>query len=149
MSETIKRIAIGGDHAGFSMKEYIKQKISKLGYEFEDFGPYSDEKIDYPDVAHPLAKSIQSGNLKFGILICGSGNGVAMVANKYPNIRAAVCWNEEITKLARMHNDANIITLPARFITLEEAVCFVTLFLTTEFEGGRHIKRIEKIAPIM
>ncbi len=102
--------------------------------------------MDYPDSAHPVAKAVESGSCKFGILICGSGNGVAIVANKYTSIRAALCWNEEITVLARQHNDANIIALPARFITQEEAVKFSLLFLTTPFEGGRHQARVDKIS---
>jgi ribose 5-phosphate isomerase B len=105
--------------------------------------------MDYPDTAHPLAKAVQSGEYTFGILICGSGNGVAIVANKYTGIRAAICWNEEITRLARQHNDANIIVLPGRYISHEEAIQFVTLFLSTPFEGGRHQLRVEKISKIL
>jgi len=145
MVDFLKQIAIGGDHAGFGVKEYIKQKLTGSGYTFHDFGTFSETSVDYPDIAHPLAKSVQSGEYQFGILICGSGNGVAIVANKYTGIRAAICWNEDITRLARQHNDANIIVLPARFISREEAVEFVEVFLAVEFEGGRHRKRIEKI----
>lgn len=145
MVDSFKQIAIGCDHAGFVVKEYIKQNLEKTGYTFHDFGTFSETSMDYPDIAHPLAKAIQSGEYKFGILICGSGNGVAIVANKYTGIRAAICWLEDITTLARRHNDANIIVLPARFISMEAAVQFVQLFVTTEFEGGRHQRRVDKI----
>ena len=149
MNESLMKIAIGSDHAGFSTKEFIKQSLSKLGYTFHDFGTFSEQSMDYPDSAHPVAKAVQSESYKFGILICGSGNGVAIVANKYSGIRAALCWNEKITILSRQHNDANIIALPARFITQEEAVKFSLLFFTTEFEGGRHQLRVEKIQNIL
>jgi ribose 5-phosphate isomerase B len=149
MVDFIKQIAIGGDHAGFIVKEYIKENLGQAGYTFHDFGTFSETSMDYPDTAHPLAKAVQSGAYKFGILICGSGNGVAIVANKYKGIRAAICWNEEITRLARLHNDANVIVLPARFISHEEAIQFVQLFLSTEFEGGRHQRRIDKISNIL
>ena len=145
MDESLAQIAIGSDHAGFSTKEFIKQHLNELGYTFHDFGAFSEASMDYPDSAHPVAKAVQSGDYKFGILICGSGNGVAIVANKYTAIRAALCWNEQITILSRQHNDANIIALPARFITQEEAVKLALLFLTTPFEGGRHQTRVEKI----
>ena len=146
MDEFHTQIAIGSDHAGFKVKEFIKLKFSKLGYYLHDYGAFSEESMDYPDSAHPVAKAVQSGAYKFGILICGSGNGVAIVANKYPGIRTALCWNEQITLLSRQHNDANIIALPARFITEEEAVKFALLFVTTAFEGGRHQQRVNKIS---
>ncbi len=149
MVDFSKQIAIGCDHAGFVVKNYIIEQLGKSGYIFKDFGTYTESSMDYPDIAHPLAKSVQSGDYKYGILICGSGNGVAIVANKYKGIRAAICWNEEITSLARRHNDANVIVLPARFISLEESVRFVLQFLTTGFEGGRHQRRVEKIAEIL
>jgi ribose 5-phosphate isomerase B len=149
MIESYKQIAIGCDHAGFVTKEYIKNNLGKSGYTFHDFGTFSEVSMDYPDAAHPLAKAVQSGEYKLGILICGSGNGVAIVANKYTGIRAAICWNQEITRLARLHNDANIIVLPARFISNEEAIEFVLLFLSTEFEGGRHQRRVDKISNIL
>ena len=145
MVDSFKQIAIGCDHAGFVLKEHIKQVLETAECTFNDFGTFSDASMDYPDTAHPVAKAVQSGEYKFGVLICGSGNGVAIVANKYKGIRAAICWNEDITRLARQHNDANIIVLPARFINPEEAVNFVKLFFTTAFEGGRHQKRVEKI----
>jgi len=146
MGQSVDQIAIGSDHAGFSTKEFIKVHLGELGYTFHDFGAFSEESMDYPDSAHPVANAVQSGTYNFGILICGSGNGVAIVANKYTAIRAALCWNEKITVLSRQHNDANIIALPARFITPEEAVKFVMLFLTTPFEGGRHQTRVDKIS---
>ncbi|MFZ4522298.1 MAG: ribose 5-phosphate isomerase B [Bacteroidales bacterium] len=149
MVDSFKQIAIGCDHAGFDVKEYIKMSLEKFGHTFHDFGAFSDSSMDYPDTAHPLAKAVQSGEYEYGILICGSGNGVAIVANKYTGIRAAICWNEEITRLARQHNNANIIVLPARFITHEEAVEFVQLFLATRFEGGRHQVRVDKISNIL
>jgi ribose 5-phosphate isomerase B len=149
MVDYYEQIAIGCDHAGFLVKEYIKQKLEKSGFVFHDFGSFSENSMDYPDTAHPLAKAVQSGDHKFGILICGSGNGVAIVANKYKGIRAAICWNEEITGLSRRHNDANVIVLPARFISVEEAVKFVLLFLSTSFEGGRHQRRVEKISDVL
>jgi ribose 5-phosphate isomerase B len=143
------QIAIGSDHAGFQTKEQIKQKLNDSGYLLHDFGTFSESSMDYPDTAHPVARSVQSGEYRYGILICGSGNGMIMTANKYPGIRAALCWNEKITILARQHNNANIIALPARFISPEEAVQFCLLFLTTEFEGGRHQVRIDKISNIL
>ena len=143
MVDSFKQIAIGSDHAGFTVKENIKLRLSD--YSFHDFGTFSEAPMDYPDTAHPLAKAVQSGEYKYGILICGSGNGVAIVANKYTGIRATICWNEEITRLARLHNNANIIVLPARFISKDEALQFVNIFLSTEFEGGRQQRRVDKI----
>lgn len=149
MLDSFTQIAIGSDHAGFLLKEQIIRSLEQTGIGCYDFGTFSDESMDYPDAAHPLAKAVQSGKYKFGILICGSGNGVAIVANKYTGIRAAICWNGEITSLARQHNDANIIVLPARFISGEEAVRYVFLFLDTKFEGGRHLRRVEKINKLL
>jgi ribose 5-phosphate isomerase B len=149
MVDFFKQIAIGSDHAGFFIKEYIKLNLGKSDYIFHDFGTFSEASMDYPDAAHPLAKAVQSGEYKFGILICGSGNGVAIVANKYTGIRAAICWNEDITILARRHNDANIVVFPARFISPDEAVKFAMIFFKTEFEGGRHQKRVEKINQVL
>lgn len=146
MEGKILKIAIGGDHAGFQMKEYIKQNLEILDFSFEDFGTFSDENADYPDIAHPLSEAVEKGKFLFGILICGSGNGMAIVANKYKTIRAALCWNEETAKLARTHNNANILVFPARFISQELAVRCLELFLNTAFEGGRHQRRIEKIS---
>jgi ribose 5-phosphate isomerase B len=149
MVDFVMKIAIGSDHAGFLMKEHLKSVLSSQGYQFQDYGTYSEASMDYPDTVHPLANDVQSGVYKFGILICGSGNGVAITANKYTGIRAALCWNEEITRLARLHNNANIIALPARFISNDDAVTFTTLFLTTDFEGGRHQNRINKISELL
>lgn len=145
MEDKMEQIAIAGDHAGFVYKEFIKLNINKLGYTVKDFGTFSTDRVDYPDLIHPLASAIDSGILRTGIILCGSGNGVAMVANKYKGVRAAVCWNEEITRLARLHNNANILALPARFITESMAFELVKIFLTTDFEGGRHEIRVAKI----
>jgi len=139
------KIAIGGDHAGFQLKEIIKSKLESEGYFLEDFGPFSDQSVDYPDFVHPVANSVENGEYNFGILICGSGNGVAMTANKHKGIRAAVCWNEMLAKLARAHNDANVLCLAGRFLDDELAMEIVDTFLKTDFDGGRHIKRIKKI----
>lgn len=141
-----KKIAIGGDHAGFTYKSMLKEELKELGFENIDFGPNSEASVDYPDHVHPLAKAVIAGDADLGILICGSGNGVAMTANKYPEIRAALCWTPEIARLAREHNDANILCIPARFITEEVAREIVKVFLETEFEGGRHLNRVNKIA---
>ena len=138
-------IPIASDHGGFDMKKYITDQLLSTGYDVKDFGTYSNESVDYPDFIHPLAKEINNGNYKLGIIICGSGNGAQMVANKYANVRAALCWSEEITKLARQHNNANILSLPGRFLEPEFAMKLVRIFLTTEFEGGRHQGRIDKI----
>ena len=139
------KIAIGGDHAGFQYKERIIKHLKEAGHEVTDFGPLSDESVDYPDHVHPLASSITDNSCELGILICGSGNGVAMTANKHSNIRAALCWNTELAALARQHNDANIICLPARFVAYEYAESLADTFINTEFEGGRHGRRVEKI----
>ena len=139
------KISIGGDHAGFIFKEEIKKMLSENGNEVKDFGPFSDASVDYPDFAHPVASSVETGETQFGILICGSGNGVAITANKHQGIRAALCWTEELGSLARQHNNANILCLPARFIDLELAKKIVNKFLTTAFEGGRHQNRVNKI----
>lgn len=140
------KVPIGGDHAGFQYKEAIKTMLVEKGYEPVDFGPFSEDSCDYPDFAHPLSKAVNDGEFKLGILICGSANGVNMVANKYPNVRSAMAWLVELATLARTHNDANIVALPARFIDLALAKQIVEAFLTTEFEGGRHAKRRDKIA---
>ncbi len=140
------KIPIGGDHAGYQYKEAIKQFLVEAGHEVIDFGPDSEASCDYPDFAHPLAKAIHEGKYPLGILICGSANGVNMVANKYANVRSAMAWEKELAVLARSHNDANIVALPARFISLEKAKEIVEAFFSTEFEGGRHEKRRDKIA---
>ena len=138
------KILIASDHAGFELKAKIKKYFSDT-LEFEDFGTNSTESVDYSDFIHPLAKKISDNPTQRGIIICGSGNGVSMTANKYPNVRAALCWSPEIAKMAREHNDNNILSLPARYITFEDAVTMINLFLTIPFEGGRHQKRVEKI----
>lgn len=142
----VKKIAIGGDHAGFEYKGKLISKLNSLGYEVKDFGPFSDASVDYPDYVHPLSAAIESGEYELGIVICGSGNGVAITANKHQGIRAALCWNEELAALARQHNDANVIALPSRFISYELAEQLAETFLTTDFEGGRHQNRVKKIA---
>ncbi|HNY55693.1 MAG TPA: ribose 5-phosphate isomerase B [Chitinophagales bacterium] len=139
------KIVIGSDHAGFEYKEAIKQYLAKNNIETIDVGTHSTESCDYPDYAHAAAREIENGNSEYGILICGSANGVAITANKHQKIRAALCWQNEIASLARQHNDANIICLPARFVTIDEAEEMVHTFLSTDFEGGRHQKRVEKI----
>ena len=139
------KIAIGSDHAGFHLKEAIKESIRRLGYELKDFGCYSEERADYPDFAHPVAEAVRRKEFDYGILICGSGNGINMTANKHPGIRSALCWNKESAELARQHNDANIIALPARFIKDATAGECVAAFLNTAFEGGRHVGRVNKI----
>ena len=138
-------IAIGGDHAGVEYKAYISEKLIALGYLVKDFGPFETASVDYPDHVHPLATSVSNGENTFGILICGSGNGVAMTANKHQKVRAALCWSVEIAKLARQHNDANVICLPARFMGIEDAWKAVEVFITEPFEGGRHQNRVNKI----
>ncbi|MBC9812427.1 ribose 5-phosphate isomerase B [Crocinitomicaceae bacterium CZZ-1] len=138
-------IPIGCDHAGFQLKQELISYLEEKGYEVKDFGCYSEESIDYADYAHPVAELVEQNKGMRGILICGSGNGINMTANKHQGIRSALCWQPEIAKLAREHNDANIIALPARFISSESAKEMIDLFFSTDFEGGRHQKRIEKI----
>jgi ribose 5-phosphate isomerase B len=140
-----KIIPVACDHAGFELKEFLKSALTERGLEIKDFGTYTSNSVDYPDMIHPLAKEINAGNFEFGIIMCGSANGVSMVANKYQNVRCALCWEEEIAQLAKQHNNANIISLPARFISKEKALSIVDAYLNTEFEGGRHQKRVEKI----
>ena len=139
------KIAIAADHAGFELKSILLPYLTQQGISFEDLGTHSLESMDYPDVAHPLADKVESGEVELGILICGSANGVAMAANKHEGIRAAICWKAEIAALARQHNNANVLCLPARFISSEEASEITNIFLQTEFEGGRHQRRVEKI----
>ena len=138
-------IPIGSDHAGFLLKEAIIKHLKNRGFETKDVGCYSEESIDYPDYAHPVSEFILSNEGSLGILICGSGNGINMTANKHQGVRSALCWNNEIALLARQHNNANIIAIPARFITIEEAIAMVDTFLNTNFEGGRHQLRVNKI----
>ncbi len=138
-------IPIASDHAGFELKEKVIKFLSSKNIDTKDFGTYSSESVDYPDFAHKVGSAINKGEYKRGIVICGSGNGVQMTVNKYPGVRCALCWNEEIASLARQHNDANILSLPARFIPEELALKIVDIFLNTDFEGGRHQRRVEKI----
>ncbi len=140
------RIAITCDHAGYKLKEGLVEYFKKNeGIVFDDLGTYSEESVDYPDFAHRIAKDIEDGKYEIGITICGSGNGISMTANKHQGIRSALCWSEEISRLARAHNDANICALPGRFIDLEQAIVNVKVFLNTPFEGGRHKRRVDKI----
>jgi len=141
-----KKIAIVSDHAGFFLKEKILKFIIREGYDVKDFGCSSSEPVDYPDFGHPLANAISAGEYELGISICGTGNGINMVVNKHPGIRGALCWNEEISRLARAHNDATICALPGRFISESEAYLTVKTFLNTSFDGGRHKGRIDKIS---
>lgn len=142
-------IPIASDHAGFELKEFLKEELSKQGYKLKDYGTFSTDSCDYPDFIHPLAKDINDGIYPLGLIMCGSGNGVQITANKYLKVRCALCWIEEIASLARKHNDANIISLPARFITKEEGLKIVTTFLTTDYEGGRHQRRVDKISMLL
>ena len=139
-------IPIGSDHAGFNMKEFLKLNLGTEGYRFRDYGATSEEPVNYPDIIHPLAKDVNDGKYQRVIIMCGSGNGAALTANKYNKIQAAICWETELVKLARLHNDANILVLPARFISNKMALKFARIFLTTQFEGGRHLRRVNKIS---
>ena len=143
--DTALPIAIGGDHAGYGYKEIINKMLAAKGRTVDDKGTHSADSVDYPDYAHPVAEMVESGKASFGILICGSGNGVCMTANKPKDIRAALCWNEELAALARQHNNANILCIPARFVTEDVAQKMVETFMATAFEGGRHEKRVAKI----
>jgi len=142
------RISLGSDHAGFELKEQIKYYLNTITdhkLEINDWGCYSEDRVDYPDFAHKVAEQVSGGKADLGILVCGSGNGISMAANKWEGIRCALCWNSEIANMARLHNDANILSLPGRYISLEEAIKCVDEFLNTDFEGGRHSERIQKI----
>lgn len=149
MSDKVKIILVGSDHAGFNLKEIIIKKLIEEGYKIKDFGTFSENSVDYPDFIHPLASAVNKGKYEKGIIICGSGQGANMTANKYSGIRSALCWNVQQAKLARLHNDGNIIALPGRFIESEEALKAIRIFFKTEFEGGRHLKRIEKIPMVI
>lgn len=141
-----KKIAIASDHAGFYLKDKLMNFLIKENYPITDLGCFTEESVDYPDYGHKLADAVASGNFDCGISICGSGNGINMAANKHSGIRSALCWNEEISRLARAHNDANICAIPGRFVSESEAYLIVRTFLNTEFEGGRHKRRIDKIS---
>lgn len=140
-----RKIAIAADHAGFEYKEYLKQQLQDE-FEIQDFGTHSLESVDYPDFVHPAASSVENGDNELGILVCGSGQGVQLSANKHQGIRCALCWMPEIAALSKQHNNANMVALPARFVTKEYALEIVKTFLNTEFEGGRHQNRVDKIA---
>ncbi|MBP6000210.1 MAG: ribose 5-phosphate isomerase B [Sediminibacterium sp.] len=140
-----KPIAMGADHAGVEYKQVIKEWLEKKGYQVKDFGTYNTDSVDYPDFAHPTAASVETGEAAFGILFCGSANGVAITANKHAGVRAGLCWLPEIAQLTRLHNDANMICVPARFVSIESATEMIDAFMTTAFEGGRHQGRVDKI----
>jgi ribose 5-phosphate isomerase B len=139
------KIAIGSDHAGFEHKEQLRKWLRQKGYEVTDFGTFGLEPVDYPDFAHPVALAVEKKEYTFGVLLCGSANGVAMAANKHEGIRAALCWTEEVGSIVRQHNDANILCLPARFISVDVSKKILDRFLVTAFEGGRHQRRVDKI----
>ncbi len=139
------KIAIGCDHAAVAYKAEIKKHLEAKGFEVKDFGPYNDDSVDYPDFIHPVADAVESDEFDFGVIMCGSGNGAGITANKHQGIRASLCWNVELAQLARQHNDANILDMPARFVSLELALEMVDAFFSTDFEGGRHQTRVDKI----
>ncbi len=141
-----KPIAMGADHAGVAYKQEVKEWLEKKGYQIKDFGTYNTDSVDYPDFAHPTASSVETGEAAFGILFCGSANGVAITANKHEGIRAGLCWLKEIAELTRLHNDANMICIPARFVSIESAIEMIDTFMNTAFEGGRHQGRVDKIS---
>lgn len=142
----MKTIGMACDHAGYELKEILKVYLQELGYAVKDFGTNSPESMDYPDTAHPLANALEANEVDFGVAMCGSGNGIQMTLNKHQGVRAALCWDVELASLAKQHNNANILVLPARFIPTEKAKEIVDAYLTAEFEGGRHQRRVEKIA---
>ena len=142
-----ERIPIASDHAGFEMKERLRAVLAQMGYDVEDIGTHSPASTDYPDFAHPLAEKVESGEAKRGVLLCGTGLGMSYAANRHHGVRAAVVWTPEIAKFARSHNDANVLVLPARFVSEEDAVSILKNFLETPFEGGRHQTRVDKIEP--
>ena len=149
MFDKNKTLLIGCDHAGYKLKEFLKKNLIKEGYKIKDFGTNSEESVDYPDIIHPLARSIQNNEYETGIIICGTGIGVSMVANKYPRVRAALCWNMETAKLSRMHNNANVLALSGRYLDFKLAFEMTKIFLKTDFEGGRHERRVKKISKIL
>lgn len=141
----MKTIGLCSDHAGFELKEQVKTWLESKGLSYQDFGTHSTDSCDYPDYAHPMAQAVEAGDVYPGIAICGTGNGIGMTLNKHQGIRAALCWNAEIAQLARAHNDANVLVMPGRFISWDEAEKILKVFFATEFEGGRHQRRIDKI----
>ncbi len=146
MFDKVIKIAICSDHGGFDLKEFLKKELEQQSYLLVDYGCFSEKSVDYPDMAHPLAEAVSNNQFEKAIIICGSGNGIQMAANKHRNVRAALCWDIEQTKLCRMHNDANILSLPGRFIDFSLALQMTEVFLNTPFEGGRHQLRVEKIS---
>jgi len=140
-----EKILIASDHAGFELKEKLERALAEKGFDVEDLGTNSEASTDYADYAHPLAEKVEKGEVQRGVLMCGTGLGMSYAANRHPNVRAAVAWTPEIAKLAREHNDANVLVLPARFVTEEQAVQILETWLTTPFEGGRHARRIQKV----
>lgn len=146
ITDSGKNVAMCSDHAGYELKSIIEGYLESQGIEYEDFGTTSAESCDYPDFAHPAAVAVEEGRCYPGIAMCGTGNGIAMTLNKHQGVRAALCWNKDLARLAREHNDANVLVLPARFVEPAEALAIVDAFLSTPFEGGRHVRRIEKIA---
>lgn len=144
--ERSKKIGIACDHAGYEMKEFLVGYLGAMGYEVLDFGTHSEESVDYADYAHALAEAVEGGECPCGVGLCGSGEGMAMTLNKHRGIRAGLCWNPEVATLIRQHNDANVIVLPARFVTNDEAVAILDAYFAAEFEGGRHVRRIEKMS---
>ncbi|MEI7594393.1 MAG: ribose 5-phosphate isomerase B [Bacteroidota bacterium] len=143
------KIAIGCDHAGYELKLKVEEFLIKNNILFENFGTYTKDSVDYPDFVHPVGKAVNDGKVDLGIVLCGSANGVNMVVNKYINVRSAICWKKEIAELARQHNDANILALPARYLSVEDALEIVNVFLNTKFEGGRHLTRVNKIKNLL
>ena len=141
----MKTVSIGSDHAGFEYKQKLAEALRVLGFEVKDHGTHSSDSMDYPDVAHPVALDVENGSSELGVLLCGSANGVAITANKHAGVRAAICWNDELAALARQHNHANILCIPARFVSLETAHSMLNTFLNTPTEGGRHLQRVQKI----
>ena len=141
----MKTVGMAADHAGYALKEELKSLLEEKGYKVRDFGTFSDESMDYPDVAHPLAKAVADGEVDFGVAMCGSGNGISMTLNKHKGVRAALCWEPELARLAKEHNDANVLSLPARFISTAMAKEILKAYLSASFEGGRHKRRVEKI----
>ena len=139
------KISIGNDHAGTSYKKLLQEKLESLGHEVTNYGTNSDDSVDYPDFVHPVASDVENKKADLGVIICGSGNGANMTANKHQGVRSALCWNTEIAELARSHNNANILSIPSRFVSEELALEMLEAFLNTDFEGGRHQKRIDKI----
>src|SRR5688500_5142432 len=144
----VKKIALAADHAGFDEKEKVKRTLDELGIQYEDFGTVSNDSVDYPDYARKVAEGVSSGQFEQGLLVCGSGTGMAIAANKFKGVRAAVAWSEDIARLAREHNDANVLSLPARFISEDESAKVVKAFFESDFEGGRHGRRVDKISEI-